>query len=121
MSAAFFTASPPVLMTSRDPHAELLEAIDDRQRAEGGGLDQRPVNLCRRRVQRLTEQQAGEPRIDEDGAVAVVPVEREQTAFARFHPLEFALEVPKPILDRGAMAFRNEVVHSQRKMSPTAL
>ena len=38
---------PPQLTTSLDLHAVLLEAVDDRQRAEGRGLDQRAVDLRR--------------------------------------------------------------------------
>ena len=41
-----------------DLHAILLEAIDDRQRAERRGLDQRAIDLGSRRVQRLPDQQA---------------------------------------------------------------
>ena len=54
-----------------------------RQRAEGGGLDQGAVDLGRRGVQRLAEEQAGEALVDQDGAVAVVPVEGEQAATRR--------------------------------------
>ena len=43
---------------------------------------ERPVDLGGRGVQRLADQQSGQQRIDQDRAIAVVPVERQQTAFA---------------------------------------
>ena len=73
---------PPQLTTSLTLHAVLLEAVDDRQGPEGGGLDQRPVDFRRGGVQRLADQQAGEQRIDQDRAVAVVPIEGQQAALA---------------------------------------
>ena len=84
---------PPQLTTSFDRHAVFLEAVDDRQRAEGRRLDQRPVDLRRRGVQRLADQQAGQQRIDQDRAVAVVPVEGQQAAFAGPELLGLAGEV----------------------------
>ena len=73
---------PPQLTTCSNLHAVFLEAIDDRQRAERRRLDERAVNFRRRRVKRLAEEQAGEPLIHEDGAIAVVPIQREQAGFA---------------------------------------
>ena len=67
--------------------------LDDRARAEGGRLDQRAVDLRARRVQRLAEDQAGELRIDEHRAVAVVPVEREQARRARRDRRRFARQL----------------------------
>ena len=65
-----------------DFHAVFLDAVDDRQRAEGGRLDQGAVDLRGGGVQGLADQQAGEQGVDEDRAVAVVPIERDQAAFA---------------------------------------
>ena len=62
-------------------HAVFPDALDDRARAERGGLDQRAIDFGPRRVKGLSDQQAGEQRVDEDGAIAVVPVEREQAAW----------------------------------------
>jgi hypothetical protein len=69
-----------------DLHAVFLDALDDGERSEGGGLDVGAVDLMRFGVQGLAEQQAGETHIDEDGAVAVVPIEREQARGAGFLP-----------------------------------
>ena len=85
---------PPQLTTSLDRDAVLLEAIDDRQGAEGGGFDQGAVDLRRRGVQRLADQQAGQQRIDQDRAVAVVPVQGQQAALAG----------PQPLRPRGSRA-----------------
>ena len=73
-----------------DRHAVFADALDDRARAEGGRLDQRAVDLGARRVQRLAEDQPGQPRVDEDRAVAVVPVEREQARLAGRERRRFA-------------------------------
>jgi len=50
-----------------------LKRSMNRAGAEGGRLDQRAVRFRRRGRERLAEDEAGEPLIDEDGAVAVVP------------------------------------------------
>ena len=60
----------------------LLEAPDDGQRAEGGGLDEGPVDLLGLRVQGQADEEAGQALVDEDGPVAVVPVEGEEARFA---------------------------------------
>ena len=49
---------PPQLIDLLDLHAVFFEAVDDRERAKRGRLDERPINLRRRRVQRLTDEQA---------------------------------------------------------------
>ena len=82
MTSGFFSAMPPQLTTSSILDAVLLEAVDDGQRAEGRGLDERAVDLRRRGVKRLADEQAGQALVDQDGAVAVVPVEGEQAGFA---------------------------------------
>ena len=66
-----------------DPHAIFLEALDDRARAKCGRLDQGAIDVGARRVEVLAEQEPGEPLVDEDGPVAVVPVERQQAGLAR--------------------------------------
>ena len=73
---------PPAQTTRSIRHAVFLDALDDRARAERGRLDQRAIDLGAGRVERLAEKQAGQQLIDEDGAVAVVPVEREQAGLA---------------------------------------
>src|SRR5690606_25633677 len=61
-----------------DGHAVFFEAFDDGAGSEGGGFDESAVEFGLRGVERGAEGEAGEERIDEDGAVAVVPVEGEQ-------------------------------------------
>ena len=64
-------------------HAVLPEALDDRARAERGRLDQGAIDVRPRRIKVLTEQQAGEPLVDENGPIAVIPVERQKAGLAR--------------------------------------
>ena len=65
-----------------DSDAALLEGVDDDPRTEGRGLDQGPVYLGRGRGQGHTEQDSGQIGIDQDRAVAVPPVERQQPGLA---------------------------------------
>ena len=65
-----------------DGDAVVAETFDDGAGAEGGGFDEGAVEFGLCRVERGAEGEAGEERIDEDGAVAVVPVEREQAGLA---------------------------------------
>lgn len=58
------------------------ERLDDRPEAEGGRLEQRPVLILRVVGQRLADHQAGQVGVDQDGPVAVVPVERDQAVLA---------------------------------------
>ena len=60
----------------------LLEAPDDGQGAEGRGLDEGPVDLLGLGVERQADEEAGQALVDEDGPVAVVPVEGEKARFA---------------------------------------
>ena len=70
---------PPVHTTWSDAHAILLEALDDRARAKCGRLDQRAIDVRARRIKVLAEDQAGQPLVNENGPIAVVPVERQKT------------------------------------------
>jgi len=56
-------------------------------------------------VQRLAEEQAGEPLVDEDGAVAIVPVEGEQAALAGLLAGDFGAEFAV----RGAVALADDL------------
>ena len=76
-----------------DLDAVFLKPVDDRQRAERRGFDQRPVDFGGRGVQRLPDQQAAQQRVDQNRAVAVVPVQGQQPAFARRQPLGFARQI----------------------------
>ena len=73
---------PPQQTTRSIGDAVFPNTFDDRAGAEGGSLDQRTIDLRAGRVQCLSDEQSGQPRIDEHGAVAVVPVERDETRFA---------------------------------------
>ncbi len=98
-----------------DLHAVFLDTLDDGERTERRRLDVGAVDLVRLGVQRLAEQQAGEAHIDEDGAIAVVPIEREQargTGFLAFHGLFHGHE----LLAHGfAVAVGHEVIHQPQE------
>ena len=71
---------------------ERLERLDDHARPVGGGLDEGAVDLRRRGGQGRPDEQAREVDIDEDGAVAVPPVERHQAGLAGLQPGGLSLE-----------------------------
>ncbi len=75
-----------------DGHAVGLEGLDDHARPVGGRLDQRAVDLLGRGRERRPDQQAADGRVDEDRAVAVPPVERQQPGFAGDLPTGLLLE-----------------------------
>ena len=89
----------------------LLHAVDDGQRSEGGGLDVGAVNFMGLGVQGLAEQQAGELDIGEDGAVAVVPVERQQTGGTGWLVFHFCLHGHELGSGIRAVAIRHQIVH----------
>src|ERR1700722_1065411 len=60
----------------------MSKTLDNRARPERGRLDQRAVDICPCRVQVLTEQQTGKALVDENGAIAVVPVEPQKAGLA---------------------------------------
>ena len=66
-----------------DRYAVGLEVIDDDARAIGGGLDQGSVDFLRPGCQRQAQQQTGQVDIHQDRAVAIPPVESQQTALTR--------------------------------------
>ena len=61
-----------------DRHAVFLDAIDDHPCPERRRFDQRSIDLGRGGVQCHPDKQAGELRIDQHGAVAVVPVKSDK-------------------------------------------
>ena len=65
-----------------DRNALRFNALDDLACAKGRGLDKRTVNFLRLRRKRHADQNAREVRVIEHRAVAVPPVESEQTVFA---------------------------------------
>src|SRR5258708_20111 len=60
------------------------DPLDDHAGAEGRGLDQGSVNIGTRGMKRLAEHGATEPRINENRAVAIVPVEGDKAALSGF-------------------------------------
>ncbi len=60
------------------------EAFHDDAGAEGCPFDQRAVNIGACGVERLAEDETAEPRIDENCAVAVVPIECDEPALSGF-------------------------------------
>ena len=84
-----------------DSHAVFPNALDDRARAERRRLDQRAIDLGARRIEVLPDQQAGQQLIDEDGPVAVVPVERQQAGLARLLPRRLGGQL---LVQRGVAA-----------------
>ncbi len=102
MSRAFFSAMPPQLTISDDLDAVLLEPVDDGQAAESRGFDQGPVDLAGRGLERLAQDEAGQPLVDEDGPVAVVPVEGEKPGLAGLEPRRLRRERLVRALDPAA-------------------
>lgn len=90
--------------------AVFFDALDDGEGAEGGGFDVGAVDFVGLGVEGLAEEEAGELDVNEDGAIAVIPVEGEEargTGFlgghSFFHGGEF-------FADGGAVAFGDDVV-----------
>ncbi len=65
-----------------DFDAVLFKPVDDGKGAEGGGFDEGAVNFFGACVEGLTEEEACEALVDEDCAVAVIPVECEEAGAA---------------------------------------
>ena len=63
-------------------HARALERLDDLARPERGRLEQRAVHVLRSRRQREPDDQPAQLVVDEDRAVAAVPVEHDQPVLA---------------------------------------
>ena len=99
---------PPQLTTDRNLHAVFLKTIDDRQRAKRRRLDERAINFRRRRVKRLADEQAGKPLVNQNGAVAIVPIQREQTGFAR---LQFRAAFVQAHVRQAFLPPRLDVIH----------
>src|SRR2546421_3453464 len=62
-----------------DLDAVFFETIDNCQCAEGRSLDKGAVDFSRCCVKSLTEQQASQSLVHEDGAIAVIPIECKQS------------------------------------------
>src|SRR5690606_32147768 len=76
-----------------DSDAVLTQPLDDGARAKGCRLDEGAIHLGPRRVQRLPDDEPRKTRVDEDRAVAVVPVERQQSRRAWWHRCGFGAEL----------------------------
>ena len=73
-----FLTSPPATTSSSTGTPSLLEGLDDGPRPEGGGLQQRAVDVLGPGVQGQAGDHAAQMVVDQDRAVAVVPVEGDQ-------------------------------------------
>ena len=93
-----------------DLDAVVFDALDDGEGSKSGGLDVGAVDLVRFGVQGLAEKQAGEADIDEDGAVAVVPVEREQARGAGFFAFHGFFHGDEFFADAAAVAVGDEMI-----------
>ena len=94
------------------------QPLDDGARAERRRLDQRAVHLGARRVQRLAHQQARQPRVHQDRAVPVVPVEREEPA--RAGPAPRGLRREARVEPRVALADPGRPTSAAGRPPPTA-
>jgi hypothetical protein len=65
-----------------DRYAIFANAFDDRAGSERGRFDQCAVNLGAGRVQGRASDKTGEALVHEDGAIAIVPIQREQPALS---------------------------------------
>ena len=70
-----------------------LHGVDDHPRAIDRGLQQRPVDIRRPGGQGGADEGPGQLGIHQHGAVAVPPVERDQTRLARPQPRRVSLEL----------------------------
>src|SRR5208283_205100 len=68
---------------SLDSDTILPDPFDDHASTEGSCLNKSPVNLRAGSVNGLTQDQPDQSSVDKDRPVPVVPVERNQAAFAR--------------------------------------
>jgi len=82
MIAGLFFRDAAAVDDLSDLDAIRFNAVDDGECAKSGGLDERAVDFRGAGVERLPHQQAGQALVRQDGAVAVVPVQRHQPAFA---------------------------------------
>ena len=64
-------------------HPAFLKTLDDGERSECSGFDEGAIDLRRGGVEGLAHEESGETLVDEDGAVAVVPVQGQESALAR--------------------------------------
>ena len=99
---------PPQLTICSTFRPYSSKPVDDGQRAERGRLDERAVDLRRRGVERLPEQQARQPLVHQHRAVAVVPVQRQQARLAR---RQLRRRRAERLVRAGLLAERLDVVH----------
>jgi hypothetical protein len=87
-----------------DRYAVVLERLDDAPGAEGGALDQRAVAVLGAGRQGLPDQDRRQIVVDQDGPVAVVPVEGDQAVRA---DRLFCRELCQIVVDAEAPAGRS--------------
>src|SRR3974390_3085416 len=63
-------------------HSVFPDPLDYHTGAEGGSLDQGSVNIGTRGMKRLAENDAAEPRINKNRAVAIVPVQGDKAVLS---------------------------------------
>ncbi|OPZ92275.1 MAG: hypothetical protein BWY73_00870 [candidate division TA06 bacterium ADurb.Bin417] len=97
-----------------DRNAAGFDLVDDHPGAEGGGLDQGPVDLLGTGPQGLPHQETGQPLVDQDRAVAVVPVQGQQPAGSR---LQAGRLLRQPLLAVPAGGGRFALVAGRQKMA----
>ena len=92
----------------RNLHAVFLKPVDDGQCAKRRSLDESAVNFRRRRVKRLADEQTGEFLIHENRAIAIVPIQRDQSGFAR---LQFQRRLVQITVRQNFFPARFDVIH----------
>src|SRR3954468_15574098 len=92
----------------------LLERVDDHAGAEGGRLDERPVDVLRPRRELQADDRAAQQVVDEHAAVAAVPVERDEPVLADAllsgELAQVAVDVDAALARRVVVARRHAVV-----------
>ncbi len=77
-ASGFSLRFPPEQTIRFDGNAIVAEAFDDHACTESSGRDECAVDLGSRGVEGLADEQPGQPLVDENRAVAIVPVERHE-------------------------------------------
>lgn len=93
-----------------DGDAVLFDSIDDGEGSKGGGLDVGAVDFVGFGVEGLADEQSGQARVDQDGAVAVVPVEGEEAAGTGFLIGDGFAHGGKFFVVGAAVGFGDEVI-----------
>ena len=98
--------------------AVLFHALDDAQGSERRRLNEGTIDLVRLGVESLAQDQSGETRVDEDGAVAIVPIEGEEACLARLHDRKASLHLDEFFIHGRAVGIGHEVIHEPEEDVP---